>query len=217
MTAQYRPFAHHAEHDGYYKIRASQPERGSSGVLEFGGTNRTLSNRGCMSRSVPRLNCDESTAPSTTRSQAATHWITPYVLPTFYSGHLIPVPDAGDRACVSWNTRRMRDRVIAQSSCRRRHTCPSGCNSTRPTQETFTVVSSIRSDISTRPYVSCLNTCRGSNDTHHSTHKPSGEFGRRSQSVSRDGIIAPVCTASEYSRPGDFFVGEARTTKADER
>jgi hypothetical protein len=48
-------------------------------------------------------------------------------------------------------------------------------------------------------------------------HKPSGEFGRRSQSVSRDGISAPSCTASEYSRPGDFFVGEARTTKADER
>jgi hypothetical protein len=136
------------------KIRASQPEWGSSGVLEFGGTIRTLSNRGCMSRSVPRLNCDESTAPSTTRSQAATHWITPYVLPAFYSGHLIPVPDAGDRACVSWNTRRMRGRVqSSQSSCRRRHTRPSGCNSTRPTQETFTVVSSIRSDFSSRPFV----------------------------------------------------------------
>ena len=53
-----------------------------------------------MSCSVPRLTDDESTAPSTTWSQAATHRITLYVLPAFCSGDLIPVPDVrGSSVC----------------------------------------------------------------------------------------------------------------------
>ena len=74
-----------------------------------------------LSTAIPRSHALEHTAPVTTRSRAATHRMTPYGWPAFYSGHLIPVPDVRGTKHVIAGNRGLRKSVRRRSLSRRGH------------------------------------------------------------------------------------------------